>query len=236
MSEGVLALVGGAEWRDGCTFDRTLLSESGAQEVLVIPTAAAYEYPAKAVNWATQYFRELGVATKALDLLKRSDAFRTEIVDEIASATMIYLSGGSPFHLRSVIKQTPALDALVSFYRSGGFLAASSAGAMVLTDPMADPRGGALTVGLGLVSNLAFVPHFDTFSSETERRTISLAKGEIVVAGVDEETALIRRPGGLWSAEGKGAVSLFEDGAGIPLDNLDQRISVALHGELRVSH
>jgi cyanophycinase len=236
MSEGVLALVGGAEWRDGCSFDQRLLSESGAREVLVVPTAAAYEYPAKAVEWATAYFKALGVETKALNLLKRSDAFRSEVISEIEAASMIYLSGGSPFHLRSVIKKTPAFDAIVKFYRSGGYLAASSAGAMVLTDPMADPRGGALTVGLGLISNLALVPHFDTFASETERRTISLAKNRIVVAGVDEETALIRRSGGVWSAEGRGAVSLFEDGVKIPLEGLESRISVALEGELRVSH
>ena len=31
---------------------------------------------------------------------------------------------------------------------------------MVLTDPMVDPRGGALTLGLGLVDNLTVVPHF----------------------------------------------------------------------------
>ena len=31
---------------------------------------------------------------------------------------------------------------------------------MVLTDPMVDPRGGALTLGLGMVDNLTVVPHF----------------------------------------------------------------------------
>ena len=39
-------------------------------------------------------------------------------------------------------------------------VAGAGAGAMVLTDPMVDPRGGALTLGLGLVDTLAVVPHF----------------------------------------------------------------------------
>ena len=43
---GVLALVGGAEWREGCTFDAQLLEASGGRDVTVLPTAAAYEHPA----------------------------------------------------------------------------------------------------------------------------------------------------------------------------------------------
>jgi hypothetical protein len=46
---GLLALVGGGEWRDRCSFDRTLLEASGQAEVLVLPTAAAYEHPQRAV-------------------------------------------------------------------------------------------------------------------------------------------------------------------------------------------
>jgi len=39
---GVLALVGGNEWQDKCTFDRVLLEASGGNEVVVLPTADAY--------------------------------------------------------------------------------------------------------------------------------------------------------------------------------------------------
>jgi cyanophycinase len=39
---GLLALVGGFEWTEGCTFDATLLKASGGKDVLVLPTAAAY--------------------------------------------------------------------------------------------------------------------------------------------------------------------------------------------------
>ena len=43
---GTLALVGGGEWRDGCRdLDAELLAASGAKEVVVLPTAAAFEHP-----------------------------------------------------------------------------------------------------------------------------------------------------------------------------------------------
>jgi hypothetical protein len=41
---GLLALVGGGEWREGADYDAELLARSGP-EVLVLPTAAAYEHP-----------------------------------------------------------------------------------------------------------------------------------------------------------------------------------------------
>src|ERR1700680_848557 len=57
---GPLALVGGGEWSDGCDFDVELLAASGGDEVLVLPTAAAYEHPEKAVATAAGWCDTLG--------------------------------------------------------------------------------------------------------------------------------------------------------------------------------
>ena len=148
---GTLALVGGGEWQDGCVFDRALLDASGADEVLVVPTAAAYEHPDRLVEGATRWFGELGATVRSLPVLSRADALRPENVSPMAEARCIYLAGGSPMHLRSVLKDSPVWDALVEAWQAGATVAGSSAGAMVLCDPMVDPRGGALTLGLGLV-------------------------------------------------------------------------------------
>ena len=59
--------------------------------------------------------------------------------------------------------------------QNGAVVAGSSAGAMVLGDPMVDPRGGAYTLGLGLVEQLAVVPHHDTWPLERAHRTMQLA-------------------------------------------------------------
>jgi cyanophycinase len=209
---GTLALVGGAEWRAGCEFDRDLLERSGTTEVLVAATAAAYEHPGRVVEAASRWFAELGATVRALDVLSRPDALDPAKVAPIADARFIYLAGSSPMHLRSVLKDSPAWDALVAAWQGGAVLAASSAGAMALCDPMVDPRGGALTLGLGIVDQLAVIAHHDTWSEDKAKRTLKIAPARLPIAGIDERTALIRDPDGSWRSEGVGSVVVHLDG------------------------
>lgn len=208
---GVLALVGGGEWRDGCTFDADLLAASGADEVVVLPTAAAYEHPERSVEAAAAWFGALGAKVRGLMVLRRPDAEDTANVDVVRSARFLYLSGGSPMHLRSVLKDSPLWDAVLAAWQDGAVVAGSSAGARVLCDPMVDPRGGAFTLGLGLIEQLAVIPHHDTWSPERARRTFSLAPPGLAVVGVDERTALIRDADGAWRADGAGNVIVWVD-------------------------
>jgi cyanophycinase len=210
-SPGHLALVGGAEWTAGCSFDQRLWEAAGRPEVLVLPTAAAYEHPARAVATAQTWFATFGATAVGLDLVARPHAFDETLVARLKEARFIYLGGGSPMHMRSVLKDSPAWDALVGAWHSGAVIAGSSAGAMVLGESMVDPRGGALTLGLGLISGVAVLPHSDAWSEEKTHRTVQLATGHLRIAAVDEQTALIRDPSGKWSVEGAGQVSVFVD-------------------------
>ena len=217
---GPLALVGGGEWTDGCTFDRSLIDAVRATEVVVLPTASAYEHPDRLVSSAEKWFGTLGIAVKPLMVLSRPDAMADENIEAVRAARLVYLAGASPMHLRSVLKDSPLWDALAEAWNGGAALAGSSAGAMVLCDPMVDQRGGAFTLGLGLLSGLAVVPHHDTWSEEKVHRTQQLAPKGLVVAGVDERTALVRDPDGRWTADGAGVVSIWRDGAEVGLDAL----------------
>ncbi len=209
---GPLALVGGAEWREGCTFDRALLAESGAEEIVVLPTAAAYEHPERAVETAERWFVSLGAKARGLNLLARPDAEDEANVAALRDARFIYLSGGSPLHLRSVLKDSAAWNAIFQAWQEGAVLAGSSAGAMALCDPMVDPRGGAFTLGLGLLAQVAIIPHHNTWSEEKAKRTITLAPKGLPIVGIDERTALIRGREGGWTVEGAGTVVVFVDG------------------------
>jgi cyanophycinase len=217
---GPLALVGGMEWREGCVFDRDLLAASGGDEVLVLPTAAAYEHPERAVETASTWFSSLGGKVRGLMVLARRDAEDEANAAAVRSARFIYLGGGSPLHLRSVLKDSPVWEALVAAWNDGAVLAGSSAGAMVLCDPMVDPRGGAFTLGLGLVNGLTVIPHANTWSHEKARRTFELAPADCAVLGIDEQTAAIRAADGTWSAAGAGNVAVWLAGEAVDLTHL----------------
>ena len=108
-------------------------------------------------------------------------------------AKFVYLADGSPLHLRSVLKGSALYDAMLAAYRSGAVIAASGAGATVLCDPMVDPRGGAYTVGLGVVEGLAVFPYHGTAADHLRERSIDLLPPDAILVGIDEETALAPR-------------------------------------------
>lgn len=207
---GTLALIGGGEWRDGTRdLDAELLEASGGTEVLVLPTAAAYEHPDRVAEKAEAHFADLGATTRELPVLHRREAESPEVCEAVRDARFVYFADGSPLHLRSVLKGSPLYDAVLAAYRSGAVIAASGAGATVLCDPMVDPRGGAYTVGLGIVAGVAIFPYHGSAADHLRERSIDLLPSTAVLAGIDEETALLRRPGAVWSVAGAGAVTLY---------------------------
>jgi cyanophycinase len=212
--------VGGDEWHRGCDFDGELLAASGGTDVLVLPTAAAYEHPEKAVDSAEAWFAGLGGKVRGLMVLGRPDAEDEANAAAVRASRFTYLGGGSPMHLVSVLKGSRVWDALLDAWRHGAVVAGSSAGAMVLTDPMVDPRGGALTVGLGMVEQMAVIPHFGHENAEKVHRSIALAAPGVPVVGVPERTALIRDPDGGWRQAGEGDVQVFVSGQPAGFDAL----------------
>ena len=219
MSHGALVLVGGGEFGEGLRgLDASLLEALGADEVAVLPTAAAFERPERAVANAVAHFEALGARVREVPVLARPDASDPEHVEAVRSARLIYLTGGSPLHLRSVLKETPLWDALLEAWRGGAALVGSSAGAMVLGDPMVDPRGGAFTLGLGLVENLAVLPHL---GAAAEHRTLRLAPPGVHLVGLPEQTAVVKEATG-WRAAGAlpDQVLVHLDGGIVPLSAL----------------
>jgi cyanophycinase len=214
---GTIALVGGGEFSPACSVDRALLDAAGTDRVLVLPTGAAYEHPDRLVAAASSWFEDLGARAEGLPVLARPDASRPEHVEAVRTSRFTYLAGGSPMHLRSVLKETPVWEALVEAVGTGGVVAGTSAGAMVLTDPMVDPRGGAFTLGLGLLRGLAVIPAADQWSPERLHRTKELSHG-FLLAALRWGSALVHERDGTWTAHGQ--VAVFDGADEVGFDRL----------------
>ena len=97
-----------------------------------------------------------------------------------------------------------AVDCLKEVINTGGVVAATGASAACLCDPMTDPRGGAFTLGLGLVDGLAVLTEAETWSPERLHRTLRLARG-FAVGVLPTGSALLHSASG-WELVGKAEV------------------------------
>ncbi|MFZ4719545.1 MAG: hypothetical protein ACOYMR_08970 [Ilumatobacteraceae bacterium] len=190
---GTIALQGGGPFTANDELDRRLLSAVGAEQVVVLPTADAFEHPERLVAAAMNWGERLGVAVEALMVLRRGEAMDEGAAEVARSAKAVYLVGDQPLHLRSVLKDTPLLQALRDVLEAGGVIVASGGSAAALCDPMVDPRGGAFTLGLGLVPGLALVTEAETWSPERLHRTRALANTSFAVLRTG--TALVHADG-----------------------------------------
>jgi cyanophycinase len=210
--KGTLALIGGGEWGEHHqALDRRLHELSGSSDIVVLPTAAAFEHPDRVGEVAAGHFAPLGVTTRTLRVLNRRDAEDAANAKVVEKASFVYLADGSPMHLRSVLKDSAVYDAMLTAFRAGAVIAASGAAATVLCDPMVDPRGGAYTVGLGFVEGLAVFPYHGSTADHLLQRSVELKPPEATLVGIDTETALVREPGPTWSVAGAGRVTVYGD-------------------------
>ena len=157
-----------------------LLEASGASEVLWCPPAAAYEHPQRLVERAVGLVRPPRRARpRGLDLLARPDAVEAR-GGRRAGGLAVHLPGG-----RFAAAPAPGPEGLAGVGRHRGGVAAAAAcsparrpGAMVLCDPMVDPRGGAFTLGLGLLPGVAVIPAHDHWSEDAAHRTRKMSPAD----------------------------------------------------------
>jgi cyanophycinase len=177
---GTIALVGGGPFSANDELDRRLLATAAAERVVVLPTADAFESPATLVSAAMNWGERLDVLVEAVMVLQRHDAEDPGAADVVRAARAVWLVGDSSMHLRSALKGTPVLAAISDVLAAGGVVAAVGPSAAALCDPMLDQRGGAFTLGLGLVRGVAVIPGAEEWSEERRSRTLALADTPVV--------------------------------------------------------
>ena len=175
---GRLVLQGGAPFVGNDDLDNRLVSGL-AGPVAVLPTADAFEGPEKLVEAAMRWGERLGVKVRAIEVYSRASALEQAHADALREAAAVWVVGDSPIHLRSCIKATPVLDALV-WQAMSGLLVGAAGSAAALCDPMVDPRGGAFALGLGIVKKLALITESEQWSKDRLQRSLELANTTVV--------------------------------------------------------
>jgi cyanophycinase len=218
---GIIALVGSGEFTPAMDdVDRVLLGSTGRDRprVAILPTASWPDGPSVYQRWmdlGVSHFAALGAEPVPVPLTDRALADDPVIVSDIASADLVYLSGGKPAHLLETLAGSASGDAILAATARGAAVAGCSAGAMVLGGRQL--RVGArsflqLPVGwdqaLGAVPGILVVPHYDAVPEALIAPIVLAAPTGTTVVGIDEDTAAVGRDGA-WQVLGRGRVTVW---------------------------
>jgi len=220
---GPVALVGSGEFLPAMEAVDAGLLQGRASRAVFLPTAAALEGDERVAYWldlGRRHFAGLGVDPVPVDVRTRGDAEDPAMAALVAGAGLVYLSGGNPHHLADTLRGTPLWDAIRTAWQGGAALAGCSAGAMALTSGAPEellPTGGGARGpagragapnGLGLVDDLAVIPHYDQLERWRPGALEWFAAWQppgTTLVGIEEETALVGAEG-TWQVQGAGAV------------------------------
>lgn len=217
----VVCLQGGGEFSAGCRrmdarVVRRAAGGAAAVRTVVVALAAApgREYDVAAANGVAHY-RRLGADAVAAPDARREPARAVAAVEE---AGLVVLPGGSPSRLLSALQETGVGAALLRAAAAGGVLSGASAGAMVLAGwtvlpDQRGPHGPAVVAGLGVVADLAVVPHWSGGASRGEwlRALAAGTPAGTTVLGLPEESGVLVADG-VMSALGRSSSELVGRG------------------------
>jgi cyanophycinase len=215
-----VALVGAGEFLPQMVeVDRGLLAATGRSRprVAILPTASLPDGEDVFQRWAAmgvQHFTALGAEVEPVLVRDRAGAADEAFVQAIGEADLIYLSGGQPSFLLSVLAGTRLADALVEAHERGAVVAGCSAGAMVLAARLPGFRGRFLPwplrwrSALGIVPASAVLPHYDAWPEPLSALLALQAPRGMAVIGIDEDTAIIGRDGA-WQVQGRARATVW---------------------------
>ena len=219
----VIVLVGSGEFTPAMKkVDEYLLSLLQVNaKVAILPTAAGQEIDFhKWIDRGVAHFRALGAQVYGVPIIEIDDENNKRYLLELEKADFIYVSGGNPGHLWTVIHGTPIEKLIRNRLNDKNFvLAGCSAGAMVMGEYIPSnifamrlgDKSAIWEKSLGLVP-YTFLPHYDYVLREEKElfeRALSNLPTKIkkTLIGIDEDTAAV--VGSPWQIMGRGQLHLL---------------------------
>ena len=197
----------------------------GKARIAILPMASTeYDEEAKEV---TDDFQKLDAEVQLLNLSS------TDVRDEtslklLEGFTGYWFTGGDQSRLSSVLVGSAALAVMASRYEKGAAIGGTSAGASVMSSVMLTggwrrPRSaeemellniakGMMEVsqGFGFIKGAIVDQHFVTRARYNRLISAVLDHPQLIGVGIDDDTALLVRPDGVWEVLGSNYVKIFD--------------------------
>jgi cyanophycinase len=240
MQHGALALVGSGEYSESMRTLEAQLIQLGVSQgqgggFVQIAAAAGLESDDRFTYWkelGRKQAQAIGALWRFLNIRDRNDALDPQWVEQVSGASLIYFSGGNPYHLADTFRDTPLWRAIVKEFGNGSSLAGCSAGAMFMGThiPAFRPPFAQEKMGVNLIPGLFVLPHFDKFFGKIPqqmRKILDNSDSNSHVIGIDENTALTYQ-NGEWKHYGMGRVHLLSHNPKQIIGSSYERISLSL--------
>ena len=185
-----IGIFGGNEFQENCLeTDREFcnLSSVTKSNVLILPTAATNENPELAARNGINHFNKIGIEASALNLINKNQSNDSCFLNPINKFSIIYLTGGNPLYLNTILQNSQALSEIKKALTLGSILLGSSAGAMVMGKYILLDK---LVPGLNLIPDTIIVPHFENNNDMNNLVNIS-RNHNVDILGLDTQAACI---------------------------------------------
>ncbi len=218
---GHLLIIGGAEdkLRQRQILAR-FVSLAGGADARVVVISTASSLGDEATDLYLSLFRQMGVTdVRGMRPLVRDDANDRRLVDMLADATGVFMTGGNQLRLSSVIAGTRLGRALTERHRHGAIVAGTSAGASAIASHMvafgtsgATPkqRMTQMSAGLGLLPGVLIDQHFEQRNRIGRLLALVAQSPSLLGMGIDEDTAALVSPKGVLEVIGKSSVTILD--------------------------
>lgn len=211
----MFAIVGSGEYLAPMeAVDRELLALLPPEpRVVCVPAAAGREGDRMIDDWmerGVEHFGKLGADADGARVWDDASANDEALAAKVAAADLVYLSGGKPGYLYSVLDASLVWDAILDVTRRGGLLVGCSAGAMIQGEVFMGFTGS--SSGFGLWPGVQVIPHFDEIPGPVAATMRRAAGKQRTVIGVNGNTAMVSTGGSyrvlgdevtIWSGAGK---------------------------------
>jgi cyanophycinase len=202
-----------------------LAGGSGAARVAVFPMAST-EFDEEAGEVIAD-LRKLGVEAELL-LFTDEELEGDAVAQRLADYSGYWFIGGDQSRLADALRETPVLEVLHQRYMDGAVIGGTSAGASVMSSIMLTGRLKVpddaeeaemqniargvmdMSIGFGFIKGAIVDQHFMGRARYNRLISAVLDHPLMLGVGIDEETALLVRPDGLWEVLGNNYVKIFD--------------------------